>query len=165
MSERMVFDSLEPKEIPVTLAGKSYVLREASEGAASARQSAISASMKFGPDGNPTGVVGNIGDADAVLLAHCLYEADEDGKIRLLPNGDPDPRYLVPAQKIRGWLSRVTKPLIAKLKEISDLGESEKDTPESIDEKIMRLREQRVKLESEGTPEKNGRVATPTTSA
>jgi hypothetical protein len=163
MSEPLVFDDITLVEIPVSIKGVKYVLREGTEGAVKARENVISAAMKFGPDGKPVGVVGNINDADTVLLANCLYEADEGGRVRLMPSGDPDPRYLVSAQKIRNWPARVVKPLVEKLKEITQLNEAE--TKDSLDEKIMELREQRAKLEAaaQGSPEKNGqRAMTPT---
>ena len=57
MSEKMVFDSLEPIVIPVKLSGKWYALQEATEEAAATYQDALFKGTKIAIDPNsPNGI-------------------------------------------------------------------------------------------------------------
>jgi hypothetical protein len=152
MSDPLVFDDLEPRCERFAMGGEQYVLREPTESAAVRYRNALAKATKFGPDGKPVGI-GDIASADPVLLSDCLFRVTDRGEQQ------------VSTDEILKWTARRVKPLLARLKEMGEL--EEKDTPESLGEKIDRLKEQRAKLVGgdEGEPEKNGRVATPTTSA
>jgi hypothetical protein len=152
MSEPLVFDDLEPRSEAFKMGGEQYVLREPTEKAAVRYRNAIAKATRFGPDGKPSGM-GDIASADPVLLSDCLFRVTDKGEQQ------------VSTDEILTWTARKVKPLMARLKEMGEL--DDRETPESIDEKIARLQEQRAALagEGEGTPEKNGRVGMTPTSA
>lgn len=127
------FNDLSPQETPVTYLGKSYILREASEGAACQYRNAILRSTKLGADGKPTSIEG-LADAEPILISQCLYAADKDGGIRTTPNGDPDPKSLVPLYTVRSWPSRAVKPMFNWVKRVSDL--EEKDSRDGLERKF-----------------------------
>lgn len=137
-------------EIPVSIAGRAYVLREASEDAARLYRNEQIRGAKLGPDGKPQSI-GSVADADSVLLAACLFEKHEDGK----------DRPLLPIQ-IRAWPRRITKVLIDKVKEISAIDQP--DTPETVRQEINRLQETLAGMEeSNGAVLKNSPAATTAT--
>ena len=130
------FNDLTPIEVQVRYQNKSYVLREASEGAAVRYQNAIFRSTKMGKDGQPASIEG-LADADPLLLSLCLFECYEhQGKTLERP---------VDEKTIRTWPSRVIKPLIERLKKISKLD----DEPQKVLEKrFEETAESLVKLSS-----------------
>lgn len=114
--EPLVFESLEPIEIPVKIAGKDYVLREAGEAFASKYQNALMSSTKVveGTDGNKSATVQGISDTEALLVSLCLFEI-----------GQNNSKVNVNVNTIRTWPHRVVKPLFQKAEEISGLGANE----------------------------------------
>lgn len=150
MADVFGFDSLEPIEVPFKFRGKSYVLREASEDVACRYRNAILRVSKV-EDGKFTAGDG-FADTSAILVSGCLFEVTDGGE------------KSVPLPTVRAWPARVVKPLFQKAKEISDL--DEKETPETLTEKILALQEQRSKLleESREGAEKNSPSATTPTS-
>jgi hypothetical protein len=107
MFEKMIFDD-EPIEIPVSVRRKEYVLCEATEGASIIWRNATMAAAVLGESGKPIGVK-NLAETDSLLLSLCMVTAED--------------RKMVSLATIRGWGSRVVKPLAEKAKEISDLRE------------------------------------------
>ena len=145
MADVFGFDSLEPIEVPFKFRGKDYVLREATEATACQYRNAILRVARV-EDGKFSAGDG-FADTSAILVAGCLFEA----------NGDKP----VDVKTVRSWPARVVKQFFAKAKEISDL--DEKETPETLTEKILELQEQRSKLLAGESPEKNlPGVTTPT---
>ena len=67
-------------EVPVTIAGKKYLLREALADHVYQYRNAIGRSPKF-DDGKLTNM-GNISDAEALLLSFCLLEVLDNGGVR-----------------------------------------------------------------------------------
>lgn len=110
--ELLAFDDLTLQEVPVSIGGKRYILREASGEVACRYRNRMLESTEFGGDGKPMKVKG-MGDLEPLLVSLCLWEADDAGK----------PARPVPESVIRAWPSRVVKRLFAKAKAISDLGE------------------------------------------
>lgn len=114
MTDEMVFDSLEPKVVPVRIGGAKYTLREASGDAAVRWRNAILKTTRI-TDGKPSGIDG-MADTEPLLVSLCLF--DEGGKN-------------VPITTVRGWPQRVQSALFAKVKEISGLN-PEEDTRASL---------------------------------
>ena len=137
--EPMIFDSLEPIIIPVKLGDKWYCLREASESVSCKFQNARLAAARFN-DGKLIGVQG-AADVEMVLVQGCLFEV----KITH-PNGDPDLSALgaVAMGFVGGLKASIVKQLYQRALEISNL--DDKETLESIDEKIEALTLQRKQL-------------------
>lgn len=146
-NDLFVFDSLEPKEQKVSLVGEAHILREATEAAAVNYLNVHARAAKFSADGKPAGL-DNVAEADPTLLSQCLYKAGPDGRIVTTPDGRPDPKTLVRLATILSWPSRVVVPMVAWVKEVSEL--ERKDTVESIDEQIAQLQKKRQKLTENG---------------
>lgn len=155
MSGRLVFDSLLPREEHFDADGRRFILREATEDAAMKIRAVADRATRTSPDGKTVEVIDAAASAENALymVSLCLWEVTKDGEKQVTPD------------EMRHWPARVTKALAEKVIEMSELGE--RDTPESLDEKIARLREQREKLLADGgaSPEKNGHKATTGTSA
>lgn len=106
----LVFESIEPVEVPVTLGGKRYVLREAPGSVAADWRNAQyrAAQAVRGPDGEYRGP-GEIGGTDAILVGGCLF-----------PESTPQ---AVGTQFALALPARILRPLFETAKEISHLGE------------------------------------------
>lgn len=144
-TDELNFD-LTPVEVPVTIGGKAYVLREASEAAACTwKNTAISKARVR--DGKVESL-GNLADQQPLLVSLCLFESGEPGKEKP-----------VSLQTVKSWPSRVVSALFDRAKAMSKLGEDE--TPEtvtSLDDKMHALMEKRERLlgtQGEGTYAKN----------
>jgi hypothetical protein len=136
----MVFDSLEPQEVPVTIAGKQYVLREASEDVACKFRNAAMRAARM-TEGKVVGVDG-LADAEPVLVGGCLFE-----KVESEHKGETKVGWAaVGVAAVRTWPARIVKPLFERAKAMSDLAEGG-ETPAA------------------GDAAKNGRGATADTSA
>lgn len=114
------WDSAAPIEETVTIGPSSYILREASGGAASKHKDATFKAVKVNNQ-TQTSTFGGIADADLVLLSECLFEDKTSAD-------KPDRRMLMPVQlaTIRAWPNRIIEPLVKYLKEISGM-----ETPET----------------------------------
>lgn len=134
--EEMVFDDVGLREVPVRLAGKHYVLREANAAAARAFRNCWLKGTKLGPDGQPT-EANSIADAELVLIHHCLFDR----------SGRP-----VPMNVIQNWSSRVTKALYERALEISE-GLRQKETQEVLE---ARLKDTEEKLNALRVARANG---------
>jgi len=107
--ERMNFN-VDLIEIPITIGGEDYVLREASGDAGCKYRNALLACTTL-TDGKPSRIEG-MADVEPLLVSLCLFTQ----------GGRP-----VTVPKVRSWPSRVVKALFEKIKEISDLDEEEED--------------------------------------
>lgn len=149
MDPLSTFDfDLTPKEIPVSLGGKSHALREASGGAAAAWRNAMLKATKLGPEGKPTSIDG-LPEADYLLLSMCLFQkSDTDvGEVN------------VGLARVKSYPNRVSKPLIQWIKDNSELEEADDDETEEallkqreeIDAKLERIRKDQLGKGSSGT--------------
>lgn len=103
-------------EVPVTISGEAYVLREASGKATRTWRDAQIACTKFGPNGKPSSIAG-IAATEALLVSLCLFKVGEQkGERKLLP---------VAKAAIEDFPSRVQNALFDKAKEISGLSEED----------------------------------------
>ena len=114
MSECMEFD-LTPIEIPVTIDGEEYLLREASGGTACRYRNAVLACITL-VDGKPAKIT-NQADTEPLLVSLCMLQVVRDA------NGEKKGEKAVPVTTVRQWRSSVQKALFKKAKEISDLEE------------------------------------------
>lgn len=143
----MDFGDLKPVEIPVSIQGKQYVLREASGDAACRFRNAVAKSYKLTPDGKAVAIDG-LPDVEPLLVSMCLYVPGADGKLVVKANGDVDQKTLVPIATIRGWPSSVMKKLFEKAKAISELGEN--DNIEVVEKQIEVLQRRLAFLRGDG---------------
>ena len=123
------FDDLSPIEVPTSIGGKTYVLREASGDASVAYRNASIAGARVSEDGT---VLGSAANAEPILISRCLFQRIEQ------PDGTIKERRVDEAT-IRSWPSRVCRALFDRAKEISGLGEAD----ESMDD----LKKQRDSIE------------------
>ena len=106
----MSFDE-SPIEVPVSIQGKKYVLREASGDAARKYHNAVLSSTQLGPEGKPSRIKG-MADVEPLLVSNCLFSVDDEGQ-----------QVPVLLQTILDWPARVQKGLFERIKDISDLVE------------------------------------------
>lgn len=112
------WDTAAPKEEPIPIGDTTYILREASGGAASEHKDATFKAVKVNNQTN-TSTFAGIADADLVLLSRCLFSKNENNILSA-----------VPLASIRSWPNRITEPLVKYLKEISGMETAE--TKESL---------------------------------
>jgi hypothetical protein len=149
--DEFVFDDITRKEAPVRVGGKQYVLLEANGDAAFRWRNACAKAAKMS-SGKVVGV-GDIADTEALLVSMCLYETDEKGMWRQMPDGSPDPKYQVPVQVIRSWPYRCIKPLFDWVRENSAL--EEKATREALMEQRDKIDDLLEALRNGEDPLKN----------
>jgi hypothetical protein len=106
------FSSLQPVEEPIKILGKDYIVREASEAAATSWRNHSIAATKI-DDGKTVGFSG-LADAEPLLVSLCLFENNGHGMIG------------VPLETVLAWPSRIVTPLYNYIKEISGLDKEEK---------------------------------------
>jgi len=119
------FGDITIQELPVRIAGKHYILREASGEANAKYRDAIMRGTKVNKEADVVSIDGVAG-AELTLLSYCLFETGSHPS-----NGSIIPTASVPVQTIRGWPTRVTQPLFRKLEEMSGLGEFAKKAQEA----------------------------------
>lgn len=131
MAGKMVFDTVTKRQLPVTIDGVDYVLREANSDVGARYKTACIRGAKF-QEGKPT-TVDNLGDVEPLLVAGCLFKVTPTGEekvteawVRTLPN-------------------RVVKPMFDWAKENSDLN-NQVDTVESLNKDIAKLQEKLARL-------------------
>lgn len=144
--EPMRFDDLSPIEIPVSIKNTPYILREAGAGAAVAYENARLKAAKMN-DGKLSGFDGMF-DADLILLSMCLFQVDKGTGQIITDNGVP---RSTPVQTIRGWLDRVYKPLLVRLKAISPSLE-EKETEETLVKQLENIQQKLDDLRKKKAP-------------
>lgn len=157
------YDDLRPQEFRFQVNGKKYILREASEGAATEYRSASlrGAEIIHNEDRGDRTIRGMVGIADVepLLVSRCVFEVLESGQEKA-----------VPKVLIDGWPAKVVKDLFERVKQSSDLEEKDdlptlKKQRERLDKKIAKL-----EIESNGKhtdaedPAKNSQSATADTS-
>lgn len=130
----MTFDSLDVIEVPVTIAGKKYVLKEATESSATRYRDAQLKGMRIAEtmDGNKTSVVERMAETESLLVSLCLHEITETGF------------KTVPLEIIKTWPHRIVQPLFEKSEEISNL--KPKETKEDLQKRIKELQGKLAKL-------------------
>lgn len=133
-------DDLTPQEEPVEIGELKLILREASGKAQSAYQSAAIRGSRVAKSGGEITIGDDIGDADLVLLAGCLF----------YPNNRSVPRSI-----IEGWNGRISKAIAKRAKQMSGLDDAEED-PAKIREEIERLQKRLEELESDALGESSG---------
>lgn len=124
MSDSLNFDSLELQRVPVSIAGRNYLLEEADGETGELYQNRMAAAGKL-QDGKVVGI-GDIASIQSLLVSRCLWEADNDGK----------PIRRVPHATVKAWPNRIVKQLFDRAMEISDLSEKaaeKKPSPEPTD--------------------------------
>lgn len=112
-TDEIVFDSLDLIEVPVTLAGKKYVLIEADGETAAGMKNRIIRSSKVSDEGKVT-LGDGIADAEAFLVGQCLYRDESGGRTRI---GEAT---------VRSWPARVVKALYERARQISGLDDDKK---------------------------------------
>jgi len=126
------FEDLTPIELPVKIAGKEYLLREASGEDARIYNNARMRGVQMEGD-KILSLPEDSAGIPSLLVSRCLWET-KDGK----------PTARVAIQKVRGWPERVIKPLFEKAKDISEL--QDEDTEEGLYKQMADLRERMKKL-------------------
>lgn len=129
--EPLVFDDIAPIEVSVTIKGKSYILREASEAASSRYKNAQFKAMKLaeGIDGSKTSSIDGMAETEALLVSLCLFEKTETGE------------KTVPLEEIKRLPHKVVEPIFKCAEEISGL--QNKESEEAL---VKQLKEIQGKL-------------------
>ena len=135
MPESFDFD-LTLIEIPVTVGGNKYVLREADEETASMFNNARLKGIPV-KDSEAVGLPEDLGGLQSLLVTRCLFPIDS--------SGEPLPSC-VRRDTVKKWPARVVKPLYIKAKKISELDDKEdleslKKQRDDVAEKIKELEE------------------------
>ena len=121
--EPLVFDDLEPVEVPVTIKGKDYVLKEASSDAAVKFRNANAAGATLTQDANERTKVtmGSIADSEPLLVSLCLFEVrkDDKGNVMINPSTGKAVHGAVALGWVRGLKNSIVKALFDKVMEIS----------------------------------------------
>lgn len=125
------FESVQPIEVPVTIAGQRYTLREATGEAADRWRNAQVSRAVFDSESRRYVSPGGLAGTDAVLVAACLTPT-------------------VTVEQVLAWPTRVRDALFERAKAISGLTADEEPTEESLEgdisflqEKLERLRQYR----------------------
>jgi hypothetical protein len=136
--EAIVYDSLVPITVPVKLGEKDFVLVEASEEASMKYRDKMTTGMTFvdgKPNSMPTGAI----EAEAALVAGCLFECYTDkGETKHRPVSLP---YVLKLPR------RIVRDLFDRAKEISGI---DVDSVEVIEKQIARLTEQLARIKEGG---------------
>lgn len=93
MSAIVSFEDLEPQEVRLTWRGRTFVLREPTEGQYARYENAIAQATRYDPETGKRVGHSNLGDADAVLVAACMTEERtgsehriEEEEVRAMPH-------------------------------------------------------------------------------
>jgi hypothetical protein len=155
MSDEFDFDHVVATEVPVKIRGKKYVLREVGADAAVKYQDARMAATVWRPgvDGKPENRVASVeklAETENLLVALCLFPADDNGQLPKDENGSPSVAS-VGMPFVKGLLDRIRDPLYKKVKEISPTLWD--DTLESLTKEQESIDKRRAALLKNGTPE------------
>lgn len=115
MADEMVFEDLEPVEVPVSIRGRKYLLREADGAAAVKYRNANTRGARMDKDAKIV-TLGEIAEAEPVLVAACLCPLDGTGKVRYDPAGNP---VTATVQLVLTFRAATIRELFRKVKEIS----------------------------------------------
>jgi hypothetical protein len=137
----MIFDSIEPIQIPVKIGSEWYVLCEPSEAAVQQYQTAGMAGLQLDLSNvdvssqkslkeslrnsiksiDPT----KIGGTRALLVSLCLFHCEYDETTqKVISKGEA-----VPLNTVQEWPPRIVNPLFTKLKEIGELDKLVTENP------------------------------------
>lgn len=138
------FDTTKPVEVPVTIEGKRYVLREASGDAGCRYRNYLLDNTEF-EEGKPKRTRG-MANLEPLLVSLCLFE------LVIGPDGDVKGEKPVNIATVRSWPSHIQKTLYTRAKAISGLNETE-ETVEDLEKKLAKLKAQQeaAKNEQSGT--------------
>ncbi len=114
----MNFDDLAQVEVPVSIGGKKYVLKEATADAVRKWRNAQLKATKLGDNGKPISLEG-MADTEPLLVSLCLFEEVKE-------SGKPDSLSPVSLSTVSSWPNRIVGALFAEATKISDL-EGKKD--------------------------------------
>ncbi len=125
----IIIDNVAPITVKVTVGGKQYVLKEATEAAHCEYRNTVQKAIKWS-EGKQVGV-GDMENANSLLLSLCLFELYQPKK-----DSDTVAERPVILQQIRSWPRRVTRPLIERCKQISGIikEETQEDDDKPSDE-------------------------------
>ena len=127
MSTPLVFDDLTLREVPVSLGGQSYILREGNGTVCAKFRSIASAGLKFrggtNSDKPEISSVSGVGELAIALVQMCLF--------KVLPTGGTEPCEEVFIRKLPG---RVIDTLFEQAKEMSNLNEKKVQTKPDQDQ-------------------------------
>jgi len=115
------WDTVDLIELPVKIAGKEYVLKEASGDVAVTYRDALLACTTLGDNFKPSKIEG-MASTEALLVSLCLFQVGVEGK-----------QTPVSETVIRSWPNKIIKPLYNKAKEISELDETEEGSDAADD--------------------------------
>jgi hypothetical protein len=142
----MVYELLDPIRVPVTINGRKYMLCEADEAVACRWRNEQLRNTKINSATKAVTVEG-MADTEPFLVHLCLFQCDDEGKLRTKDDGSPDPRYVVPLPVIRKWPPHLVKDLFERAKQISRLTDDEKPKSlEELDAEIADLQQKRDAL-------------------
>jgi hypothetical protein len=129
MREEMVFDSLEPDWIPVSIGEGKFILREPSEAASVAWHNSNIRGARY-QDGKLVSV-GNVAEGQPLLVSLCLFyvdnPADDTSKWRVRRDKS-GAEETVPLATVKSWRSSVVSRMFEKAKEMGRIGVKE-DNP------------------------------------
>ncbi len=117
MTDSFDFNDLTLIEIPVSVDGKDFILREADGDTAKKYQNALLGSFTLGPEGKPSKIAG-LANVEPMLVSLCLFPVDANGNTS---------KQHVQESVVGKWPSRVVKKLYEKAKEISEIDKTEDD--------------------------------------
>ncbi len=149
MSTELVFESLDPISIPVSVGSRKFLLREATVAAACEFENAANACTVYNDKGFRCGVKG-LADVDSILVAKCLLEVKDGGYSS------------VSLDEVRGWPDRIQRVLYQKVREISGMNYVE--TEEELLKQKTEI-EKRLVLLKNGAAAKNGESTSETASS
>lgn len=168
LREPIIFEDLEPIEVPVKIGKTWYVLAEASYDAFIKYQNFNAGALKIDPETGKAVSFGGNAEGEARLLSMCLYFAEPnspEGRVPRVkgPNGEPtdqpDRSKLVPEGLLKSWGARIVQPIYERLEEISAvLGGLNK--PEAIRALIAKLQKRLAALDGSVDAAKNSSPAT-----
>lgn len=143
MTNSFDFGDLTLIEIPVTVAGKKYVLREADEETAAIYNNERIKGVKV-DDAKVVGLPDDIGGMQSLLVSRCLFPLN--GEDQPFPNP-------ITRKEVMGWPARIVKPLFLKAKEISELDDvddlaSLEKQRDDIEKRIGALKEEEEKTKN-----------------
>lgn len=143
MSDSFDFNDLSVIEIPVSISGKKYVLREADEETAAIYNNARLKGIPV-KDSEVVGLPEDVGGIQSLLVSCCLFHLDNNGKAT---------SQHVDRDIVKRWPSKVVKPLFVKAKEISELDDksdlkSLEKQRNDLDKTIRNLKEEEEKTKN-----------------
>lgn len=100
------FNHLAPQSQSVLWKGKTYILREPTEGAWAEYEGVLDQARRYDENGKFVGLNEGWRRADAVLVAGCLFEVRDGGH-----------EFAVPLDEVKRWPHRLIDPLVEWCKE------------------------------------------------